>query len=55
MTKNSRGPEMDSNPVDPVEPRKDVWEKPEVFSYAPAKHAQGISYNPTDGISNLTP
>lgn len=30
------------------------WVKPEVTSYAPVKAAEGISYNPTDGISNLT-
>ena len=30
------------------------WVKPEVTSYAPVKAAEGISYNPSDGISNLT-
>lgn len=34
---------------------KDAWEKPEIVSYTPAKDAQGISYTPSDGISNLTP
>ena len=55
MTVNSRGPETDSNPVGPVAARKDAWETHEIVSYAPAKNAEGISYNPNDGISNLTP
>lgn len=32
----------------------DTWVKPEVVSFLPAKAAEGISYRPTDGISNLT-
>jgi hypothetical protein len=32
-----------------------VWSKPEIVSYKPASAAQGISYLPNDGISNLTP
>ncbi len=31
------------------------WVKPEIASFLPAKAAEGISYRPTDGISNLTP
>lgn len=31
------------------------WVKPEITSFLPAKAAEGISYRPTDGISNLTP
>lgn len=31
------------------------WVKPEIASYLPAKAAEGISYRPSDGISNLTP
>lgn len=33
----------------------DTWVKPEVTSFAPVKAAEGISYNPTDGLTNLTP
>ena len=31
------------------------WVKPEIASFLPAKAAEGISYRPTDGLSNLTP
>ena len=37
----------------PAEPED--WVKPEMASFLPAKAAEGISYRPTDGISNLTP
>jgi hypothetical protein len=30
------------------------WIKPEIVSFKPIEAAEGISYNPTDGISNLT-
>jgi hypothetical protein len=30
------------------------WVKPEIVSFEPAKAAEGISYNPQDGIANLT-
>lgn len=30
------------------------WVKPEIVSFQPAKAAEGISYRPTDGISNLS-
>lgn len=33
---------------------RDVWVKPTVTSFAPVKAAEGISYRPNDGISNLT-
>jgi hypothetical protein len=32
----------------------DEWVKPEIVSFLPAKAAEGISYRPTDGISNLS-
>lgn len=32
----------------------DTWVKPQIASFLPAKAAEGISYRPTDGISNLT-
>jgi hypothetical protein len=34
---------------------KQAWQKPEILSVQPAASTQGISYNPLDGISNLTP
>lgn len=36
-------------------PAGEAWIKPEVTSFAPVKAAEGISYNPTDGLTNLTP
>lgn len=33
---------------------REAWSKPEIVSYKPASSAQGISYRPNDGISNLT-
>ncbi len=30
------------------------WVKPEVTSYAPVGAAQGISFKPNDGLSNLS-
>ena len=33
----------------------ETWVKPEIVSFAPVKAAEGISYTPSDGISNLTP
>jgi hypothetical protein len=33
---------------------KEAWEKPSITSHIPANAAEGISYNPLDGISNLT-
>jgi len=33
----------------------EAWIKPEVTSFAPVRAAEGISYNPTDGLTNLTP
>jgi len=34
---------------------EEAWIKPEVTSFAPVRAAEGISYNPTDGLTNLTP
>jgi hypothetical protein len=33
---------------------KPVWVKPEITTFAPVQAAEGISYRPNDGISNLT-
>lgn len=38
-----------------VPAESEEWVKPEITSFLPAKAAEGISYRPTDGISNLTP
>jgi hypothetical protein len=43
---------QNANNVTPVE--VDEWVKPEIVSFLPAKAAEGISYRPTDGISNLS-
>lgn len=32
-----------------------AWIKPEILSFKPVEAAEGISYRPSDGISNLTP
>jgi len=33
---------------------KPEWVKPEVESFVPVQAAEGISYRPNDGISNLS-
>lgn len=33
----------------------DSWVAPEVKSFSPIKAAEGLSYQPGDGIYNLTP
>ena len=33
---------------------KPDWVKPEITSFAPVQAAEGISYRPNDGISNLS-
>jgi hypothetical protein len=38
-----------------VEQDDETWVKPAVTSFAPVKAAEGISYTPTDGLTNLTP
>lgn len=42
---------------DPIahEIEKPRWRKPEITSFKPITDAEGISYQPSDGISNLTP
>jgi len=37
-----------------TEVKTEEWVKPEIVSFLPAKAAEGISYRPLDGISNLT-
>ena len=33
---------------------KPEWVKPELTAYAPVQAAEGISYRPNDGLSNLS-
>jgi len=33
----------------------EVWIKPQLVSFSPVKAAEGISYQPGDGLYNLTP
>ncbi|MES2045408.1 MAG: hypothetical protein V4475_16160 [Pseudomonadota bacterium] len=33
---------------------KPAWIKPEIESFVPVQAAEGISYRPNDGISNLS-
>lgn len=35
--------------------QQEDWVKPAVTSFAPVRAAEGISYTPSDGLSNLTP
>ncbi|CAN5288824.1 hypothetical protein BH10PSE14_BH10PSE14_37090 [soil metagenome] len=41
-------------PAVTVSESNEQWVKPEVISYAPVGAAQGISYKPNDGLSNLS-
>lgn len=34
--------------------REEGWVKPEIVSFKPIEAAEGISYRPRDGFSNLT-
>ena len=42
------------NEIDVAAVEIDEWVKPEIVSFLPAKAAEGISYRPTDGFSNLS-
>lgn len=57
MNKPDKQPDQqpDKQNVAPVEQDDETWVKPAVTSFAPVKAAEGISYTPTDGLSNLTP
>lgn len=48
---------MSPSPVDPSEaPRRLLWSAPRLARFGSVSDmTQGISYTPTDGISNLTP
>lgn len=39
---------------EPNETQREPWVKPEIVSFKPVSAAQGISYMPLDGLSNLT-
>lgn len=47
--------QTDAQNVGPVERDAEPWVKPAVTSFAPVKAAEGISYMPSDGLTNLTP
>ncbi len=34
---------------------KKPWLEPDIVTFQPAAAAEGVSYNPTDGLTNLTP
>ncbi|WP_158241573.1 hypothetical protein [Novosphingobium sp. TH158] len=34
--------------------KPEAWVKPEIVSFKPVEAAEGISYRPSDGLSNLT-
>ena len=53
---DERLPDANDEPAarHPTEP-KQPWSKPEIASFLPASAAEGISYNPLDGLTNLTP
>lgn len=38
----------------PVAVEDSDWVKPRIESFLPAKAAEGIAFNPADGLSNLT-
>lgn len=44
----SKSPAVDQDALE-------TWVQPEIASYSPVKAAEGISYLPGDGVSNLTP
>jgi hypothetical protein len=46
--------QIQANGTSPEAVDREAWIKPEIVSFEPVKAAQGISYNPQDGISNLT-
>lgn len=45
----------DTQTPDQIAADDETWVKPQIVSFLPAKAAEGISYRPNDGISNLTP
>lgn len=53
--KNENTGSLDKAAVETAAVAQEAWEKPEIASFAPVRSAQGISYLPGDGVSNLTP
>lgn len=45
---------VQSNSEAPQAEALQEWVKPEILSFKPIEAAEGISYRPSDGISNLT-
>jgi hypothetical protein len=61
MPSEKKQPELEpsvslDHPSDPTpyEIERPRWSKPEITSFKPITDAEGISYRPSDGISNLT-
>jgi hypothetical protein len=46
--------ELPKNNEQTAKVETEEWVKPEIVSFLPAKAAEGLSYRPLDGISNLT-
>jgi hypothetical protein len=46
--------EIPQEPVSDSSEMPEIWVKPEIVSFKPVEAAEGISYRPRDGISNLT-
>lgn len=46
--------ETPANGTPSDETKETGWIKPEIVSFKPIEAAEGISYRPRDGISNLT-
>jgi hypothetical protein len=55
LMKNENTGSLDKAAVETAAVAQEAWEKPEIASFAPVRSAQGISYLPGDGVSNLTP
>jgi len=46
--------EQPLEPTSTPDGENEGWIKPEIVSFKPVEAAEGISYRPRDGISNLT-
>ena len=46
--------EQPLEPTSTPESENQGWIKPEIVSFKPVEAAEGISYTPRDGLSNLT-
>ncbi len=46
--------DQDVTAIVAIDEASEPWVKPEVITYAPVAAAQGISFKPNDGLSNLS-